>query len=324
MKRVVVFGGSGFIGGHFVKALIHQQGVDTLIIADIKPPHMPLPPCCHFQFCDIRQPIAKDFFAGPDLVVNLAAIAREPGYPAQDYFETNATGAHNITTYCEQNGVKELWFTSSMSVYGPSETPCAEDAPLNANTPYGQSKKQAEEIHRDWLAGDQTRRLLIVRPAVIFGPGEQGNFTRLAHSLKRGYFVYPGRSDTIKACGSVHDLIDSLFFMAQQTDRYILYNFSYPTVYTIADICETFHKVANYRRPIGTIPLGLMLMVANVFQALHTAGLKNGIHPMRIHKLVRSTNIFPRELIHRGYSFPTNLEQALAQWYRDEPAGQFI
>jgi GlcNAc-P-P-Und epimerase len=323
MKRVVVFGGSGFIGSHLVKEL-GQRGVDEIIIADIQPPQMSLSARCQYQFCDVRQPIAGNFYINPDLVVNLAAIAREPGYPAQDYFDTNAVGARHIIAYCEQNHVNNLWFTSSMSVYGPSELPFAEDAQLYPNTPYGQSKQQAEEIHRGWVASDTMRRLLIVRPAVIFGAGEKGNFTRLAQSLKRGFFVYPGRTDTIKACGYVEDLIDSMFFMAKQKEEIVLYNFSYPQQYTIHDICETFHKVAKYRKPIGIIPMNMMLAVSRFFQIINKLGIKNGIHPMRIQKLVHSTNIYPGELIKRGYIFSTNLEQGLFKWLQDEPSGKFL
>ena len=42
--------------------------------------------------------------------------------------------------------------------------------------------------------------------AVIFGKGEKGNLTRIARTLKKGLFVYPGRKDTIKACVYVKDV----------------------------------------------------------------------------------------------------------------------
>lgn len=60
----------------------------------------------------------------------------------------------------------------------------------------GWSKWLAEGIHRAWRDEDPTRRLVIVRPGAIFGPGEGGNFTRMARLLERGLFVFPGRTDT--------------------------------------------------------------------------------------------------------------------------------
>ncbi len=75
---------------------------------------------------------------------------------------------------------------------------------------YGRSKLLAEGIHRQWLAGEAARRLVIARPAVIFGQGEGGNFTRLAKALRKGTFVYPGRKDTIKCCGYVGEIVRSM------------------------------------------------------------------------------------------------------------------
>jgi hypothetical protein len=146
----------------------------------------------------------------------------------------------------------------------------------------------------------------------------------LARALKRGSFFYPGRLDTIKACGYVEDLIDSMFFMHDEADRLILYNFCYPTVYTIKGICDAFVKVARFRPPLGRVPLPLMLAGARFFQMLDALGWKNGIHPMRVHKLVRSTNIYPAELVRRGYAFNSDLVDGLNKWLLDEPRGEFV
>jgi len=322
VNNVLVFGGSGFIGSHLVPALCRQGYQVT--IADIQQPQSALTDHISFKYCDVRLPIPADLTGRPDLVINLAAIAREPGYPDHEYYETNVKGAENITHYCEVAGVNEIWFTSSMSIYGPSETPCREDTPANPSTAYGKSKVEAERIHMEWFGRTQDRRLIITRPAVIFGAREKGNFTRLANSLKRGFFVYPGRKDTIKACGYVEDLVDSLFFIYRQPEAKILYNFSYPDPCTLEQICNAFHQVGHLPRPLGKITFPIMLFTAKVFERLNSMGLPNNIHPLRMYKLVRSTNIHPTELLRRGYNFPTDLVQGLRRWYDDNPVGQFV
>jgi hypothetical protein len=52
-----------------------------------------------------------------------------------------------------------------------------------------------------------------VRPGVVHGLAERGNFTR---ALKGRRFVYPGRTDTVKACGYVDDLISSMIQMEER------------------------------------------------------------------------------------------------------------
>lgn len=320
----VIFGGSGFIGSHLVREL-KQLGITDITILDIQKPNRgEMFDGTRFVQCDVRQPIPADIISTPAIVVNLAAVHRTPGHPDHEYFETNVKGAQNITRFCEDTGSNTLWFTSSIAVYGPTEEPKSETSSLEPNSAYGKSKFEAEEIQRTWQLKSAARKLLIVRPAVIFGRGEHANFTKLGKALKKGAFVYPGRKDTIKGCGYVEDLVASLFFMNDQPESSLLYNFCYPRQYTIKEICETFGKVAGYRKPLGTIPLSLMVSAARLFQLLNKLGLKNGIHPARMHKLVKSTNIVPVELVKRGYPYRTDLEDGLRRWLHDIPEGEFI
>lgn len=323
ISNYIIFGGSGFIGGHLVREL-KSRGVQNITIADIVAPKGNMFADVRFVHCDVRESIPKDIVSGPAVVVNLAAVHRTPGHPDHEYFDTNVKGATNITKFCEETGSVTLWFTSSIAVYGPTEEPKSETSELAPNSAYGKSKFEAEEIHRAWQKKMSGRKLVIVRPAVIFGKGENGNFTKLAKAMKRGLFVYPGRTDTIKGCGYVEDLVGSLFFMNDQQEFSLLYNYCYPQPYTIRDICETFSRVAGFRQPFGTIPLSLMVKAAKPFQLLNAIGLKNGIHPARMYKLTRSTNIVADELIKRAYPYRTDLEEGLRRWLNDEPGGEFV
>lgn len=322
-SQYVIFGGSGFIGSHLVREL-RQRGVSDITIADIVEPAGDMFDGTRYVNCDVRRPIPAAIISGASVVVNLAAVHRTPGHPDHEYFDTNVKGATNITRFCEETDSTTLWFTSSIAVYGPTEEPKSELSELTPNSAYGKSKFEAEEIQRAWQRKDTKRKLLIVRPAVVFGRGEKGNFTKLAKALKKRMFVYPGRKDTIKGCGYVEDLIGSLFFMNNEPEDFLLYNFCYHHNYSIQEICETFAKVAGYRKPLGTIPLPLMVNAARPFQLLNAIGLKNGIHPARMHKLVKSTNIVPGELVTRGYQYRTDLEEGVRRWIKDEPEGEFI
>ena len=59
------------------------------------------------------------------------------------------------------------------------------------------------------------RQLLIVRPGVVFGKGENGNFTRLYWAIRGHKFAYPGRKDTIKACIYVKELVRFLLWKTE-------------------------------------------------------------------------------------------------------------
>jgi GlcNAc-P-P-Und epimerase len=317
VSTTVIFGGAGFIGRHLTAALA-SDGAEILI-ADVTQPRWTRPVNARFVYCDVRQPIGDLGGAKPELVVNLAAVHRTPGHDDHEYFEANEGGARNVTDFCRAKDVSRLWFTSSIAVYGPSEASTEESSPLSPTSAYGKSKVRAEEIHSAWAEETPDRRLVVVRPATVFGPGEGGNFTRLAKALHRRTFVYPGRRTTRKACGYVEDLVGSLLYMEAFAAPTITYNFGYPTPPTTEEIVDAFVRVAGYPKPLGTVPLGPVLRVGRVLKAL---GMKS-FDPERIVKLAHSTNVIPRQLIDKNYPYRTDFVTALEQWYRDEPAGTF-
>lgn len=315
---VLVTGASGFIGTRLVRRL-HNSGV-PVIATDIEPARE----CVEgvrYQRWDVREPVPT-LDARVSLIYNLAAVHRTPGHPTQDYYETNVLGATHVTQAAEHLGVSTLVFASSISVYGPSEHFLSEDAALKPASPYGRSKRLAEIIHGAWLNRAAERRLIIVRPGVVFGPGERGNYTHLARALSRGFFFYPGRRDTIKSGGYVDELLSAIEFALGQSDRSVVFNFAYPDHSTMADIILAFADVCGFKQRYATLPALPLYAAAGLFEFGNRLGLKNPVHRERIIKLTHSTCIEPSWLNARGYTFKTDLRQALMAW-RDETNGSF-
>ncbi len=318
MSSTLILGGAGFIGRHLASQFASEPGSRTVVV-DIAPPGHELPANVEFVKGDVRDPLEVEGFR-PDLVVNLAAVHRTPGHPDHEYHETNEAGAEHAVRFCVDNDVRRLWFTSSIAVYGPSEQPVDEESELVPVSAYGKSKVRAEEIHREWVADGEDRRLVIVRPATVFGPGEGGNFVRLAASMRSRTFFYPGRRDTKKACGYVGDLIRSLPYMERYADPSVTYNFAYPEPPTIERICRAFVDVGDCPRPWGTIPTPVLLAAARALTALGRADFD----PQRVMKLVQSTNVRALGLVEREFDYEYELDAALEDWYREPPSGEFV
>lgn len=317
-KTVLIFGASGFIGSHILK-LLDKKGGYRLIGADIVAPKERLP-SVEYHLCDVRDLSSFEINGAIDFIINLAAVHKTPGHPTHEYYETNVLGALEVTNFAKRKGVNEIIFTSSISVYGPSEETKTESSPKAPTSAYGWSKSLAERIHQSWLNEDEGRRLIVCRPAVIFGHREGGNFCRLAKLLSKGFFIYPGRTDTIKACFYVKDLIDALLFAHEQPDRYILFNGCYPDQYTIEEIVELFRDKHFPKVKTFVFPKFLILMVAAALRPFSLFGL--GIHPDRVMKLVKSTDVLPEWLRSRGHEKINALEAALEDW-RVDSCGRF-
>jgi GlcNAc-P-P-Und epimerase len=310
-QTIVIFGGSGFVGSHFIEMF---AATHDIVSVDIKPPTLRVPSVTYIT-ADVRDLDNFSLPRKPDRIYNFAAIHTTPGHPFWEYYDTNVKGALQITRFAEKLGVGEIIFTSSISTYGPSESNKTENSATAPQSAYGYSKFLAEEIHRGWYARDPSRRLLIVRPAVVFGAREGGNFTRMAGLLKRGFFIFPGRKDTIKACIYVKDLIETIEFARAQPENYNLFNGAYPERYTIEQIVNTFIADQFPKARTYLVPRAVVTAAARFLSA--TKGLGIGIHPERVEKLVRSTDVVSQWLTDRNYVFSYNLRKGLDDWGRD-------
>jgi len=217
-KVAVLFGGSGFIGQHFTVYLVQKAGFSQIILADINEPESGKTTAdfdalfksgkVEFAQCDVRKPIELDY--APQLVANLAAVHREPGHELNEYYDTNIPGAQNVCDWTDSVGCNKLIFTSSIAPYGPTEDPMTEKSIPHPVTGYGGSKLASEQIHQTWQAKAPERKLVIVRPGVVFGAGEGGNVSRLIKAYLKGYFFYMGNQQTRKSGTYVKELCHAM------------------------------------------------------------------------------------------------------------------
>jgi len=321
--QAIVFGGAGFIGTHLTSHLVACGKYARIVAVDIGEPRHNVTGV-QYLYHDVRETIPCDIADGRTAdIFNLAAIHVTPGHPDGDYYYTNTLGAVNVCRFANEIGCKNIVFTSSISIYGPSEAELDENASPAPVSAYGRSKLAAEKIHQLWQSEDVRRKLTIVRPAVIYGLHEHGNFTRLARMMEKKAFVYPGRTDTIKSCGYVKDLVSSMMYMSDRNDGASIYNFCFERRYTIQEICASFSQVAGYKPPWLTIPIWFMNLAALPFEGLQSAGLKTGINRDRVKKLWFSTNIRPQRLVASGFKYSYDLETSLVEWKRESRQRDF-
>lgn len=326
----IITGGTGFIGTHLANLIAEIHPEAGIYNLDIVKPGTPLPTVknykpalkageshkAEFILCDVRKPMEVPFNVTPeDIIFNLAAVHRTPGHPDYEYFETNIRGAENVCAFAEKYGIKKMVFTSSIAPYGAAEELKEETTLPTPNTPYGISKLVAEKIHSAWQAKDSNRQLTILRPGVVFGKGENGNFGRLYQGIKKHTFAYPGRKDTVKACIYVKELVRFMMWNVEERQTPAeIYNCTFEPAYTIEEIVRTIKKVTGLRQAVPYIPNALIMPAACCAQLL---GSPMGICPARVKKLQISTNICGRKLADSGYEFNYSFEEAIEDWYKD-------
>ena len=334
-ETIVLFGGTGFIGTHLAQHLLERRAARKIVVADIAPPRDEpwtarlqeglQSGVVEFLPWDVREPVRDARFpARADLIVNLAAVHREPGHGAEEYIETNLRGAENVCAYALAAQCQRVIFTSSIAPYGPSEEQKDEFSEPAPETPYGISKLEAERIHLAWQGAGPERKLVILRPGVVFGAGEGGNVTRLVRSLVKGYFAYMGNRQTRKAGGYVKELCRVMDFALEHQDRRgeaaMLLNFGMDPPPAVEEYVDAIRRVAGIRRRPVAVPRRLLLGASYPIDAMaRTLGIRQPVSPVRVRKLFRSTHIDPRGLRELGYRWQYSLDEAFADWKRDKP-----
>ncbi|MBT8181240.1 MAG: NAD(P)-dependent oxidoreductase [Eudoraea sp.] len=323
----IVFGGDGYIGHNLIARLVSLNLFDEIYVYDLKitqsfTSSYSNPRVKHIQG-DVRKKITipiKNPNPISSWIFNFAAIHREPGHDFREYFDTNIPGAENINEFARKTGIKNLFFTSSIAPYGRSLEQRNENSPLYPETAYGISKALAEKIHQEWLAEDTNRRLIIVRPSVIFGPNDPGNVYRMIKSLKRGTFILPNGGKIIKSYGYIYGLIESMLFTMAKNKRIIIYNYAENPVVPLKEMVRISKEELDYNKPTIKMSVRILAVLAFFIQkANRILGRKSDIHPVRVRKAGFPTNIKPEYLIENKFEFKYDFRNALKHWRSVNP-----
>ncbi|WP_289732704.1 UDP-glucose 4-epimerase GalE [uncultured Duncaniella sp.] len=178
MDRILVTGGTGYIGSHTVIEL-QKAGYSVVIIDDLSNSNREVldgieritgtrPDFVEGDCTDIE--VLKKLFAEyPDIkgIINFAA-SKAVGESMQKpilYYRNNLNTLLNLLDLMASNGVKGIVFSSSCTVYGePDVNPVTEQSPIKkATSPYGNTKQISEEIITDVINAGAPFKSVILR-----------------------------------------------------------------------------------------------------------------------------------------------------------------
>jgi UDP-glucose 4-epimerase len=178
--NVLVLGGAGYIGSHFVKASI-LAGHRVIVVDNLQTGHFGAIDCdAVFYEGDIRDRVfLNNVFDNEaiDVCVHFAAnslVAESVEQPLK-YFDNNVRGTISLLEAMQSHGVKKIVFSSSAAVYGSHQImPITEDYPTQPMNPYGQSKLMMEQIMK-WCDGAYGIKYVSLRYFNVAGAWDDGS-----------------------------------------------------------------------------------------------------------------------------------------------------
>lgn len=218
---VLVCGGAGYIGSHFVKEIL-KRDEDVVVIDNLSTGHIEsIPdqtnPRLKFYEDDIRNPATLDeiFSANQiDTVIHFAAnsLVGESVQNPLKYFDNNTGGMISLLESMKDSGVKQIIFSSTAATYGePKSLPILETDTTFPTNPYGESKLMMEKIMK-WVDHADGIRFVSLRYFNAAGASEDGSIgedhlteTHLIPLILR---VPLGLSDHVTVYGGDYDTPD--------------------------------------------------------------------------------------------------------------------
>lgn len=296
MEKILITGGSGFIGTNLIDYLIKQNKYELLNI-DIAAPKIKE----HYIYwqkadlCnkDIITTIVKKF--SPHIVIHLGAKTDLNGKSLNDY-SANIQGVSNLLdTLNNLKNLKRAIFASSMYVCKPGYIPknFEDYAP---HTLYGESKVKTEEIIKQ---RNPIYTWSIIRPTSIWGPWFGEPYNKFFHIVLNHMYFHMGSRACKKTYGYIDNAIYQIISILQAPEEDVKRKVFYIGDYKPYDITEWANEIAKHSNvKIPHVPYFCFKIMGWFGDFLKVFGIHFPMTSFRLHNMT-TDNVHDLSLIQK-------------------------
>jgi nucleoside-diphosphate-sugar epimerase len=310
--NLLVTGARGFVGQGLL-SFLEGRALGGVATGRVAPTGLP----AGWQGCTREDLLNSPRAAAVDAVVHLEVKQHVPRPTAADVAEfeaVNVGGTQEWLGWADRMSVGRFVLVSSIKAVAAGSGAMPEDSPAERTAPYGRSKAQAEAAVREWAAADARRTAVILRPAPVYGPGNEANLAAFVRQIIAGKPCLIGRGETRKSVVSRTNLCAAIAFAAQEIGPGChVFNVSDPETLALAELAAMIADLAAAPPP-RRIPGWLAAAAAPLGTAIES--LTGRDFPLTSARLraIRETTIFPCDaLLAAGYRHPQSTREGLAE-----------
>lgn len=262
--KVLVTGATGFVGGALARRLLGDGYQVRALVRDRKKAEELKKLGAELICGDVRDgESVKEAVAGVERLFHIAALFRQAKFKDEVYYDVNVEGTKNVLHAAYHAGVKKFIHCSTVGVLSHIENPPADETcPYNPSDIYQETKAEAEKYVLRF-ASERNYPVTVIRPAMIYGPGDL-RLLKLFGTVAKRRFVMLGDGETLAHFVYIDDLVDG-FLLAADSDK------SDSEIFILASEGPVTlnHLVEIIAEEVGVRPPGLHLPV-ELFQILGT------------------------------------------------------
>jgi UDP-glucose 4-epimerase len=311
--RLLVTGASGFVGRGLLPVLTAaaHAGIAT---GRTLPPHLP----DGWVGGRRDQILAGAPVDDPiEAVVHLEVrqhVARPSPEDIAQFERVNVEGTRAWLDWATANGIRKFVYASSIKAVGSGPGVHAETDSSPADTPYGRSKAAAEAIVQAWSRAVPDRKVTILRPAPVYGPGNEANLAAFVRQILRGKPCFVGDGVARKSVVARGNMAAAIVFcLGSQATSCEVYNVADAEIVSVRELAGLIAEIAA-RKPPKAIPASIAsvgALAGDLFERI--SGRPFPLTTPRLHAL-REETVFPCDkLIAAGFRHPLTLRQGLAE-----------
>jgi nucleoside-diphosphate-sugar epimerase len=261
--KVFVTGGTGFIGGHVVRALrARGDEVRALVRSPEKASELKALGCEVIQGT-LGDPAAiRDGMEGCDAAIHGAAVY-EVGIPKSEHramYEANVVGTENVLSAALDAKLERVVYISTVAVFGNTHGKVVdesyEQAGVDFTSYYEQTKYEAHKVAKRLIA-DENLPCVIVQPGGVYGPDDHSAVGTQINQFLDGKMPLIAFPDLGFNMVHVEDVAAGVLLALDKGragESYVLGG----QITTMRELIETVAKVSGKKAPKRALPTGLM------------------------------------------------------------------
>jgi len=329
MKRIFVTGASGFLGSYICHALL-ERGYAVYGLVRELPSHENLIQSVRYLEGSLDEKEKISSFLKENLLemfVHTAAFVSDWGRK-HIFYDTNLKGTENMLEASKEAGLKAFIHISTIDVMHYDRRghhTLSELTNYSKSRYYYQNSKTLAEIKA--LEYSLYYKVVAIRPAWIFGPGDKTLFPEILKNLRQGFLLLPGKKNTyipMVFAGSLSQFIVDLVDQIESLPNNLKINVADESAITWRELIDLLRKKFYPHAIVLNVPYRICFLLAVIIESLYKIFgiqkrpvLTTGSLPMVASSISVDRSLMKEFLILERPNFEETLQSTI-RWYEGQ------